>query len=104
MRLTESLANFSVDPAQPPSLCIRLNAQPGALEQLMAMETIEIAGASPGLIADAGFGGGRLMWWDDVSQEDPVQIAEFLSKHTGSGGWFGRERHRRSLSQPKRKR
>ena len=80
VQLTESLANFSVDPAQPPSLCIRLNAQPGALEQLIAMETIEIAGASPSLIADAGFGGGRLMWWDDVSQEDPVQLAEFLSK------------------------
>ncbi len=80
VRLTESLANFSVDPAQPPTLCVRLNAQPGALQQLMAMETIEIAGANPGVIADAGFGGGRLMWWDDVSQEDPVQIAEFLSK------------------------
>ena len=78
VQLTESLADFSVDPARPPSLCIRLNAQPGALEQLMAMESIEIAGARPGLIADAGFGGGRLMWWDDVSREDPVRIAESL--------------------------
>ena len=79
-RLTESMADFPVDPERPPSLSIRLNTQPGALEQLMTMESHEIAGVGPGIIADAGFGGGRVMWWNDVSQDEPSHIAESLSK------------------------
>ena len=78
IQLTDSLADFPVNPIHPPSLCIRINSQPSALEQLMAMETTEIAGAHPAILADAGFGGGRLIWWNDVSQEDPVQLTQHL--------------------------
>jgi glycolate oxidase FAD binding subunit len=29
----------------------------------------------PAVVADVGFGGGRLLWWDDLQDADPAQIA-----------------------------
>ena len=73
--LVEALADLPVNPADPPSVCVRLNTPPGALEQLIAMADQEIAGVSPGIVADAGFGGGRLLWWDDLSRENASAVA-----------------------------
>ena len=67
-----------MNPDDPPSVSIRLNTPPGALEQLIAMAEQEIAGVKPGIVADAGFGGGRLLWWDDLSRENASAVAERL--------------------------
>ena len=77
-RLIELLADFPVNPAVPPSVCVRMNTSPDALEQLLAMDNHEIGGEAPGVVADAGFGGGRLMWWGDFSGENAIQVAERL--------------------------
>lgn len=76
--LTELLADFPVNPADPPSVCVRLNTSPDALENLLALAERDIGGEAPGVVADAGFGGGRLMWWRDISSEDAVRVAERL--------------------------
>ena len=76
--LIELLADFPVNPADLPSVCVRMNTSPDALEKLLAMDHHEIGGESPGVVADAGFGGGRLMWWGDFSGENAVQVAERL--------------------------
>ena len=75
-KLIELLADFPVNPTDPPSVCVRLNTSPDALEQLLAMDHQEIGGEAPGVITDAGFGGGRLLWWGDFSGENTVQVAE----------------------------
>lgn len=76
--LTEALADFPVNPADPPSVCVRLNTSPGTLEKLLELDEHGIGGEAPGLVADAGFGGCRLMWWGDISSENAVQSAERL--------------------------
>ena len=78
IELAEALADLPVNPADPPSVCVRLNTSPDALDKLLALDEHDIGGESPGIVADAGFGGGRLMWWGDFSGEDPVQVAERL--------------------------
>ena len=76
--LTELLADFPVNPADPPSVCVRLNTSPDALENLLALAEHDIGGEAPGVVADAGFGGGRLMSWGGISSENAVQVAERL--------------------------
>ena len=76
--LTETLADLPFSPGNPPSVCVRVNAPPDALPQLLAMDTMELTGATPAVIADVGFGGGRLLWWEDFSDIDPAQIADHL--------------------------
>ena len=78
IRLSNAIGDMSVQPHNPPSLSVRVIAQPGAVERLMAMARCEIGGVTPGIVIDAGFGGGRLLWWNDVSREDPVRIADGL--------------------------
>ena len=78
MELTETLADFPVNPDDPPTVCVRLNAPPIALERLLMMDDMDLDGEGPGVVADVGFGGGRVMWWNDLSAEDPGKIAERL--------------------------
>ena len=30
------------------------------------------------MVADVGFGGGRLLWWDDTASADPQEVADDL--------------------------
>lgn len=80
VRIADVLGDFPVDPHHPPNVSIRVIAPPSRLEQLMAMDHYQLGGASPGIVVDAGFGGARLLWWNDVSWEDPVQIADRLTE------------------------
>ena len=73
IELAEALADLPVNRADPPSVCVRLNTSPDALEQLLALDERDIGGEAPGIVADAGFGGGRLMWWGDFSGEDRLR-------------------------------
>ncbi len=78
VNLTETLADLPFNPVRLPSACVRVNAPPGALPELLAMETRELAGATPAVIADVGFGGGRLLWWEDFSDGDAANIVSAL--------------------------
>ncbi len=90
VELTEALADLPVNPSDPPSLCVRLNAPPSCLESLLEMDESELSGAAPAVIVDAGFGGGRLMWWADPSGEDAVSLAERLRRiQTTAIDWGG---------------
>ena len=80
VELITALADLPVNPVDPPSICVRLNAPPDALEKLLALHGQDIGGEVPGVVADTGFGGGRVMWWSDVSSEDAVRVAERLRR------------------------
>ena len=89
VQLTETLADLPFNPDNLPSVCVRFNAPPNALPALLAMETTELAGATPATVADVGFGGGRLLWWDDFLDADAVQIAESLRGIQGAAAQMG---------------
>ena len=78
VNLTETLADLPFNPDNPPSVCVRVNAPPDALPQLLAMERSELVGARPAVVADVGFGGGRLLWWEDFTDVDADRIADSL--------------------------
>ncbi len=78
VQMTDALGDMPVDPHNPPTVCIRVIARPSALDQLMAMGCHQIGGVKPGTVVDTGFGGGRLLWWNDVSDGDPGHIAGCL--------------------------
>ena len=80
VNLTETLGDLPFTPDNLPSVCVRVNAPPDALAQLLAMERGELAGASPAVSADVGFGGGRLLWREDFSDADAARITEGLRK------------------------
>ena len=89
VNLTETLADLPFNPSNPPSVCVRVNAPPDALAQLLAMETMELAGATPGIIADVGFGGGRLVWWEEFSDGDATRIADGLHRIQANAAQMG---------------
>ena len=75
IRLTDAVADLPFAPDAPATVCIRINAPPSAVSSLMDMESVNLAGSHPAVCADMGFGGGRLLWWDDFSAADPVNLA-----------------------------
>ena len=89
VKLTEAMADLPFNPESLPSVCVRVNAPPGALPELLAMERSELAGARPASIADVIFGGGRLLWWANFSDADAVQIAERLRELQGEAAQMG---------------
>ncbi|MXZ89901.1 MAG: FAD-binding oxidoreductase [Chloroflexi bacterium] len=89
VQLTEALADLPFNPSNPPSVCVRVNAPPDALPQLLAMEREELAGATPAIAGDVGFGGGRLLWWEDFSDADASQIADRLRGIQGAAAQLG---------------
>lgn len=68
-------------PAGSHTISVRINAPPSALSAILGLETCELAGAGPpGIVADVGFGGGRLFWWNDFADADPAELAGGLRK------------------------
>lgn len=79
--LVEALTDLPSDTVNPPTVCVQINAPPSALDNLMGFTDTKLGDAlPPGIVADVGFGGGRLLWWDDFADADPVQIAADLRK------------------------
>ena len=79
INMVESLTDLPADPAAPPTICVRVNAPPAALGDLLAVANSGLVeNAPPAIVADVGFGGGRLLWWDDLGEVDPVQTAGML--------------------------
>ena len=89
--LIRAITDLPADPASPPSICVRINAQPSALREILAFVDASLGdGPSPSVVADVGFGGGRLLWWDDLETADPEAVAAELrtiqSKAAALGG------------------
>ena len=59
-----------------PSICVAINAQPSALREVLAFANASLSsGSTPSVVADVGFGGGRLIWWDSEAASDPEEAA-----------------------------
>ena len=79
--LIDALTDLPADAVSPPSVALRINAPPSALGDVLAFADTEHDDAPPpAVVADVGFGGGRLLWWDDFARADPVKIADGLRK------------------------
>ena len=73
-----------------PSMCIRINAQPSALRNILSLsEPSQANGPRPSVVADVGFGGGRLLWWDDAAAAEPGQLAARLCSIQSAAAAFG---------------
>lgn len=77
--LMDDLTDLPASAVSPPTVCVRINAPPSALAQVLAWSDANPGALPPpSIAADVGFGGGRLLWWDDMSSVDPVHAAEGL--------------------------
>ena len=77
--LIRTLTDLPAQADSPPSVCVRINAQPSALREVLAFSDLLLCNSmSPSVVADVGFGGGRLLWWDDLADADPVPVATGL--------------------------
>ena len=77
--LIRTLTDLPADSAAPPTICVRINAQPSSLRQVLDFRDTPLGNLEPpSVVADVGFGGGRLLWWDELADTEPVQVANGL--------------------------
>ncbi len=77
--LIRALTDLPVDSNSSPSVCVRINTRPSALREILAFADASQANdPPPSVVADVGFGGGRLLWWDDLGAADPEEVATRL--------------------------
>lgn len=82
--LIDALTDLPASAETPPTLCVRINAQPSALRDVLSLAANALGKPSPASVAvDVGFGGGRLLWWDDCCDVDPALVGNGL-KHIQS--------------------
>ena len=102
--LTAALTDLPANTDARPTISVRVNSQPAGLRDILGMELpVATALPPPGVVADVGFGGGRLLWWDDCPDHDAPAIAEALQRiqatATASGGSAVVERCPESVKQ-----
>ena len=88
--LIRAITDLPADPASPPSICVRINAQPSVLRHTLAFADASLGEVpSPSVVADVGFGGGRLLWWHDLEAADPQAVAAGLRKIQSAAASLG---------------
>ena len=88
--LIEALTDLPASAETPPTLCVRINAQPSALRDVLAFSTAAPGNLpTPSVTADVGFGGGRLLWWDDLNDLDPALVANELKRIQSTAAALG---------------
>ena len=74
--LTAALTDLPANPDARPTISVRVNSQPAGLRDILGMELpMATALPPPGVVADVGFGGGRLLWWEGCSDHDANAIS-----------------------------
>ncbi len=77
--LIRAITDLPAGPASPPAICVRINARPSALRDILAFgDEPPGHGPPPSVVADVGFGGGRLLWWDDTASLEPKDLVAGL--------------------------
>ena len=77
--LIRTLTDLPADADAPPTICLRINAQPSALPEVLNFRDTPFGNLDPpSVVADVGFGGGRVLWWDELADTEPVQVADGL--------------------------
>ena len=69
-RLADAIGDLPFHPENGPSVCVRINAPPGRLAELLTLGRADWFGGEPAVVADAGFGGGRVLSWSDDAGRD----------------------------------
>lgn len=78
-KVIRALTDLPADPASPPAISVRINTPPSALPSLLAFGDAPLGhGPPPSVVADVGFGGGRLLWWDDAASSQPEDLVAGL--------------------------
>ena len=79
--IIRALTDLPADIDSPPAICVRINARPSDLGEVLAFADMPPGqGPPPSVVADVGFGGGRLLWWDDAASADPEELAARLRR------------------------
>ena len=77
--LIRALTDLPADSKAPPSICVRINAQPSALRNVLDFRGTRLGKLEPpSVVADVGFGGGRLLWWDELTDAEPARVTNGL--------------------------
>ena len=77
--LIEAISDLPAREDDRPAVSVRINSSPSALTDIIRLGVDSIHPLpAPGLVADVGFGGGRLLWWDDFGDTDPAELAAAL--------------------------
>ncbi len=88
--LIRTLTDLPADAETPPSMCVRINAPPSALPEVLAFANVPMGNLPPpSVVADVGFGGGRLLWWGDPESADPENVATGLRGIQSAAGRLG---------------
>ena len=88
--LIRAMTDLPADAKNPPSICIRINAQPSALRNILSLADPSQANRPrPSVVADVGFGGGRLLWWDDAASAEPEELAARVHSIQSAAAAFG---------------
>ena len=81
LRLMDELTDLPANPHASPTVSVRINSPPSALPDIMELsESGLFASPASGVAADVGFGGGRLLWWGDLSATDATHITGDLRR------------------------
>ena len=90
--LIRTVTDLPADAKSPPAISVRINARPSALPGVLAFADAPLGhGPSPSVVADVGFGGGRLLWWDDTGSVDPQGLAAVLRRIQSAAAALGGE-------------
>ena len=90
--LMRAVTDLPADAEAPPTVCVRINAPPSAQRAVLAFAASSVGELPPpSVIADVGFGGGRLLWWDDLAKVDPEDLAAGLRRVQSKAADLGGE-------------
>lgn len=74
--LCDAIGDMPFEPEGGPSVSVRVNAPPQGIGALLELGNSHALGEDTGIIADAGFGGGRVLCWQEIGEDDVEPAVE----------------------------